>query len=206
MKRHLCRHCGLLLNMYAELRRHVETHATPSSDHHTYSLAPTAVVTCSDHAKRTKYACEKCGVTFGRWDNLQRHVRSVCSGSSRSSGSSHSRSRSSKETATYTCKKCGRNFNTRKDMFRHARTACTDVNEPPLPKRSKWQDTSPHLLVTEEAAIDPPALLPFSDTLSTELLDVVSEHWSTIRTSVSRGPIQCRYDYRLATLDTTVLR
>ena len=44
-----------------------------------------------------------------------------------------------------------------------------------------------------------------SDTLSTELLDVVRAHWSGITTHVSRGPLQCRYDYRLTTLDTTVL-
>ena len=42
-------------------------------------------------------------------------------------------------------------------------------------------------------------------TLSTEMLGVVRHHWSTIRTRVSRGPLQCRYDYRLTTLDTTVL-
>ena len=53
--------------------------------------------------------------------------------------------------------------------------------------------------------VDPPARLSFADTLSTELLDVVRAHWSTIRTRVSIGPLQCRYDYRLTTLDTTVL-
>ena len=37
------------------------------------------------------------------------------------------------------------------------------------------------------------------------MLDVVRAHWSTIRTRVSRGPLQCRYDYRLTTLDTIVL-
>ena len=30
-------------------------------------------------------------------------------------------------------------------------------------------------------------------------------YWSTIRACVSIGPVQCRYDYRLTTLDTTVL-
>ena len=36
-------------------------------------------------------------------------------------------------------------------------------------------------------------------------LDDVREHWSAIRSRVSRGPVQCRYDYRLTTLHTTVL-
>ena len=84
MKRHLCRHCGMALDMYAELRRHVESHSTPSVNEHSYSVAPPAAVPPSDHAKRTKYAC-KCNATFGRWDDLQHHVRSVCRLSSSSS-------------------------------------------------------------------------------------------------------------------------
>ena len=197
MKRHLCRHCGLAPDTYAELRRHVEGHSTPSVNQLSYSVAPPAAVPPSDHAKRTKYAC-KCDATFGRWDDLQNHVRFVC----RLSSSSSSR----KKTTVYTCTKCGRTFNKRGNLTRHARTTCTDVNEPPSPKRSNMEDTTPHHpLVTDEDPIDPPTRLPFADNLSTELLDVVRAHWSTIRTRVSRGPFQCRYDYRLTTLDTTVL-
>ena len=134
----------------------------------------------SDHAKKAKYVCEKCGVTFGRRDSLQHHVRTVCCRSSRISSSS----RSHKETTTYTCKKCERNFNKRDHLTRHAGTVYTDVNEPSLQKRSKWEDTTTHPLDTEEDPIESPARLPFSDTLSTELLDVVREYWSTIRTRV----------------------
>ena len=197
MKRHQCRHCGLAFDTCAELQRHVHSHlSTPSWGLHSYSMAPPTVVPPSDHAKRAKYACEKCGATFGRLDNLQRHVRSVCSSSS-----------SRRNTTVYTCKKCGRKFKRRYHLTIHARTACVDVTEPPVPKRSKREDTTPphHPLVTEEDPIQPPDRLPFSDTLSTELLDVVRAHWSTIRTHVWRGPLQCRYDYRLTTLDTTVL-
>ena len=68
------------------------------------------------------------------------------------------------------------------------------------------EDTTPHYpLVTDEDPIDPPARLPFADTLSTELLDVVRAHWSTIRTRVSRRPLRYRYDYRLTTLDSNSL-
>ena len=165
------------------------------------SVAQPAVMPSSDHAKKAKFVCNKCGVRFGRWDTLRRHVRNLCSHSSRSSSCSRSRR---ENTTTYMCKKCGRNFNTRKDMFRQTRTACGDVNEPQLPKISKWEHTTPPL-VTEENPIEPPARRPFSDTLSKELLDVVGEHWSTIRTRVSRGPVQCKYDYRVTTLDMTVL-
>ena len=200
MKRHICRHCGLAFDTCAELQRHVESHSTPSLDVHSYSVAPQAVGLLSDHAKRAKYVCEKCGAKFGRLDNLQRHVRLVCSSSSNSS----SRRRN---TTVYTCKKCGRNYERRDHLTRHTRTACTYVTEAPTPKISKREDTTPplHPLVTEEDPIEPPDRLPFSDILSKELLDVVRNHWSTIRTHVSRGPLQCRYDYRLTTLDTTVL-
>ena len=205
MKRHLCRHCGLARATYAELRRHVASHATPAVNEHSFSVAPPAVVPPSDHAKRTKYAC-KCDATFGKWDDLQHHVRVVCRLSS-------SRSSNRTKTTVYTCAKCGKNFNRPDNLTRHARTSCTDgvvvvvvVKKPPSPKRSKREDTTPHHpLVTDEDPIDPPARLPFADNLSTELLDVVRAHWSTVRTRVTRGPLQCRYDYRLTTLDTTVL-
>ena len=39
MKRHLCRHCGLALDTYAELTRHVASHLTPVVTEHTYSVA-----------------------------------------------------------------------------------------------------------------------------------------------------------------------
>ena len=150
MKRHPCLHCGLALNTFAVLRRHADTHATPSFDHNTYSLAPPAVVPSSNHAMITKYVCEKCG----RWDSLQHDVRYVCSGCSSSggsgngsgSGSGSSHSQSSKVIATSICKKCRWSFSTRKDIFRHTGNACTDVKEPPLPKCE--ENTTPHQLVT----------------------------------------------------------
>ena len=196
MKRHLCRHCGLALDTYAELRRHGESHSTPAVNEHSYSVAQAAAVPPSDHAKRTKYSC-KCDATFGRWDDLQHHVRSVCRLSSSSSR---------KKTTVYTCTKCGKKFVNRRNLTIHVRSMCTDVKEPPSPKRSNREDTTPHHpLVTHKDPIDPPARLPFADNLSTELLDVVRAHWRTVRTRVTRGPLQCRYDYRLTTLDTTVL-
>ena len=197
MKIHQCRHCGLAFDTCAELQRHVHSNrSTPSWGLHSYLVAPPTVVPHSDHAKRAKYACKKCGATFGRLDNLQRHVMSVCSSSRRR-----------RNTTVYTYKKCGRKFKRRRDLTRHARTACIDVTEQPVPKRSKREDTTPprHPLVTEEDPVEPPNRLHFSDTLSTEMLDVVRAHCSAIRTHVSRGPLQYRYDYRLTTLDTTVL-
>ena len=215
MKRHQCRHCGQVLDTYAALKRHLASHATPAVIEHTYSVAPPLdvprevprEVPPSEQAKRTKYSC-KCDATFDIWDDLQDHVRSVCRLSS-----SRSRSRSSssnrKQTTVYTCAKCGMTYNKRVNLTRHVRNECTaddDDTTPPSPKISIREDTTPnHPLVTDADPIDPPARLPFADNLSSELLDVVRAHWSTIRTRVTRGPLQCRYDYRVTTLDTTVL-
>ena len=215
MKRHQCRHCGQVLDTYAALKRHLVSHATPAVIEHTYSVAPPLdvprevprEVPPSEQAKRTKYSC-KCDATFDIWDDLQDHVRSVCRLSS-----SRSRSRSSssnrKQTTVYTCAKCGMTYNKRVNLTRHVRNECTaddDDTTPPSPKISIREDTTPnHPLVTDADPIDPPARLPFADNLSSELLDVVRAHWSTIRTRVTRGPLQCRYDYRVTTLDTTVL-
>ena len=212
MKRHQCRHCGQVLDTYAALKRHLVSHATPTVIEHTYSVAPPLdvprEVPPSEQAKRTKYSC-KCDATFDIWDDLQHHVRSVCRlSSNRSSSSSSSSNR--KQTTVYTCAKCGMTFTRRNDLTRHVRNACTadddDDTTPPSPKLSIREDTTPnHPLVTDADPIDPPARLPFADNLSPELLDVVRAHWSTIRTRVTRGPLQCRYDYRVTTLDTTVL-
>ena len=206
MKRHQCRHCGQVLDTYAALKRHLASHATPAVIEHTYSVAPPLdvprevprEVPPSEQAKRTKYSC-KCDATFDIWDDLQHHVRSVC----RLSSSSNR-----KQTTVDTCAKCGMTFNKRVNLTRHVRNACTadDDTTPPSPKISIREDTTPnHPLVTDADPIDPPARLPFADNLSSELLDVVRAHWSTIRTRVTRGPLQCRYDYRVTTLDTTVL-
>ena len=130
MKRHLCRHCGLALDTYAELTRHVASHLTPAVTEHTSSVAQPIEVPPSDQAKRTKYSC-KCDSTFERWDDLQHHVRSVCRLSSCSSSNR-------KQTTVYTCAKCGKNYNRLDNLTRHARTTCTGVvvKKPPLPKRS----------------------------------------------------------------------
>ena len=161
------------------------------------TVASPAAMPSNDHAKSATYMCEKCGATFGRRYHLQRHVRTVCTSSSSCRAN----------TTVYTCTKCERNFDRRWFLTRHERTACTIVNEPSSPNISKREEdtTRIHPLVTEEDTINPPARLPFPDALSTDLLDVVREHWSAIRTRVAKGPLQCRLNYRLTTLDTTVL-
>ena len=171
MKRHLCRRCGLALDSYAALRSHLASHPSPSANEHSYSIAPPGVLledlSQDDRTKKTKYSC-KCEATFERWNDLQHHVRTTC--------------RLKKKTKTFTCTKCGRNFVTRDYLTKHA---CD--KPPPLPPPPPSPPPPPlHPLVTDEDPVDPPERLPFDDNLSTELLDVVRAHWSSIRTRVSR--------------------
>ena len=94
--------------------------------------------------------------------------------------------------------RCGCSFDSQLLLSRHR---CVD---PPLLKRSKWENTMILSSLVEDP-IKPPERLPFSDALSTDLLDVVREHWSTIQSNIARGPIQTRYNYRMTTLDTSEL-
>ena len=74
-----------------------------------------------------------------------------------------------------------------------------------ITKRAKREDTIPrHPFITEDP-IDPPDRFPFLDALSTELLEVVRNNWSSIRSRVSRGTLQTRVNFRLCSLDTTTL-
>ena len=163
----MCRHCGETFEDYALLRRHLDSHATLSND----TTAPSS----REHTKT--HVCQNCGLSFGRRDSLQRHVRTSCG----------------------TCQKCGLSFGRRIDLKKHTRR-CSDG--PPVPKRPRVE-TSNVPIVGDP--IEPPDRLPFPDALSTDLLDVVREHWSTVRTRVARGPVQTRFNYRLTTLDTTAL-
>ena len=143
--------------------------STPSRDLLSYSVAPTTVVPPSDHTKRAKYACEKCGTTFGRLDNLQHHVRSVCSSSISSSIIISSSSSSSSSSSVL-------NSVLTSPSRQHQRDQKIEYTTPP-PTRYRGR------------SVEPPDRLPFSDTLSTELIDVVRAHLSAIRTHVSRGPL-----------------
>ena len=98
------------------------------------------------------------------------------------------------------CVVCGRSFGTRRDLAQHKRTVQCDPNGPPSPKRTTY-------VASEEALVEDPLEAPLdgavgNDVLSDELQQLVRQHWASIRTSVARGPVQSRYNYRLTTLDT----
>ena len=144
-------------------------------DSHATLSNDTTARSSSEHTKT--HVCQNCGLSFGRRDSLQRHVRTSCG----------------------TCQKCGLSFGRRIDLKKHT-SRCSDG--PPVPKRPRVETSNVPIV---EDPVEPPDRLPFPDALSADLLDVVREHWSTVRTRVARGPVQTRFNYRLTTLDTTAL-
>ena len=136
-----------------------------------------------------KYTCSKYNKVFARNYHLLRHIRTACNSTTTVSPPS-------------VCSKCGKVFANHRNLQRHE-TTC--VVSPPLPKRAKREDTTPRHPFISEDPIGPPDRFPFPDALSTDLLEVVRNNWSSIRTRVSRGPLQTRVNYRLTTLDTTDL-
>ena len=85
MRLHPCRHCGESFGTHTELRRHLRSHTTPSSDHTYSSTLPTSrtappsadhtYVQSSDITATGRYVCPGCGKYFSRRCNMLRHVR-----------------------------------------------------------------------------------------------------------------------------------
>ena len=122
---------------------------------------------------------------------MLRHTRTACKQSSTSGG----------DDGINVCDVCRRSFSTRHELIQHTRTVRCDPEGPPSPKRRVSAVASNDELV--EDPLEAPFEYPIgNDLLSDELLRVVRQHWVSIRTSVSRGPVQSRYNYRLTTLDT----
>ena len=99
----------------------------------------------------------------------------------------------------YTCERCGPAFSRRDSLTRHV-TRSND-GEPPVPKRSKL--TTERIPLMKDTVL-PPSRLPFSDDISSDLQDVVSEHWSITHPAVVRGP--ANQVQSPTTLDTNELR
>ena len=121
---------------------------------------------------------------------MLRHIRTACN------------STTTTVSPPSVCIKYGKVFANHYTLQRHV-TTC--VVSPPLPKRAKREDATPRHPFISEDPIVPPERFPFPDALSTDLLEVVRNNWSSIRTRVSRGPLQIRVNYRLTTLDTSIL-
>ena len=96
----------------------------------------------------------------------------------------------------YLCESCQHTFSTQKQLDRHKRVSSCHHTLHPEPKRQRVTPTLPPF---EDPVEQPP---PQEDS---DLQDVITENWSSIRSHVTRGPVQSRYNYRLTSLDTRSL-
>ena len=128
-----------------------------------------------EHLLTHRTVCRTSNRAFTRRANLLKH-KSVTAGD-------------------HSCESCRRTFSTRHTLKRHLRdTSCSQ----PLPPEPKRQRVSVH----EE---DPDDLIEPPPQQDSDLQDVLTEHWSIIRSHVARGRIQTRYNYRLENNDTRAL-
>ena len=121
-------------------------------------------------------ACSKCNRVFSRRAGLLAHKCKV---------------------GDYLCESCQHTFSTQKQLDRHKRETPCHHSLPPEPKRQRVTPTPPPF---EEDPVEQPPPQQDSD-----LQDVITENWSSIRSHVTRGPVQSRYNYRLTSLDTRCL-
>ena len=88
------------------------------------------------------------------------------------------------------CKVCQRSYSTQTKLTRHKRRTSCGHSLPPEAKRQKLMPPIEDLEVP-----------PLVDEYGSELQDVIIQHWGSIRTHASHGPVQSRYNIRLMTSD-----
>ena len=128
----------------------------------------------------TMHKCATCGRAFTRRTDLVRH-------------SSRCRPK------PFACDVCNSSFGRKQDLDRHKRTVqCGEPPQPgPAPKRRRIVAS-----LNEDPVLAPPVEHAANDELSSAIRDFVHENWASVRTHVVNGPVQTRYNRRLASLDT----
>ena len=101
----------------------------------------------------------------------------------------------------YLCNVCHSSFGRKRDLARHETTIrCGGPKKPEsAPKRRKIVE------YLHEDTATAPAAVPLVDELSVGLQEVIRDNWASIRTHVSREPVQTRFNQRLMTTDMRVL-
>ena len=130
------------------------------------------------------HGCRHCGERFEVYTALEEHVR----------------------THANACYKCNRVFTQPAWLLAHKCKvgdylceSCQHILStlPPEPKRRRVTPSPPPF--EEDPVEQPPPPPPQQDS---DLQDVITENWSSIRSLVTRGPVQSRYNYRLTSFDT----
>ena len=145
------------------------------------------------------HGCTTCGARFPTYDGLQEHLlthRTVCRTCNRAFAQRAKLLKHKCVTAgDHSCEYCRRTFSTRHTLKRHLQNTSCSQPLPPEPKRQR-------VSVQEE---DPDDLIEPPQQQDSDLQDVLTKHWSSIRSHVARGRIQTRYNYRLENNNTRTL-
>ena len=150
--------------------------------------------------KMKLHGCRHCGARFELYTALEEHVRThanACSKCNRVFTQPDRLLAHTCKVGDYLCESCQHTFSTQKQLDRHKRETSCHHSLPPEPKRRRVTPSPPPF---EEDPVEQPP--PQQDS---NLQDVITENWSSIRSHVTRGPVQSRYNYRLTSLDTRSL-
>ena len=125
------------------------------------------------------HTCATCGRAFTRREYLLKHA-SRC------------------RPKPFTCDVCHSGFTRKWDLDQHKRTVQCGGPPQPGPSAPKRR----RIASLDEDPLTPPPAGEAYDELSSDLQDAVRDNWGSIRTYVAQGPVQTRYNRRLASLDT----
>ena len=125
------------------------------------------------------HTCATCGRAFTRRDHLQRHA-SRC------------------RPKPFVCATCNSSFGRKQELDCHVKTVKCGGPPQPGPSAPKRR----RIASLDEDPLTPPPAGEAYDELSSDLQDAVRDNWGSIRTYVAQGPVQTRYNRRLASLDT----
>ena len=154
------------------------------------------------------HACRHCGEVFSSYSDLRQHLDSHASGHKCATcGRAFTRRANLQRHASgcrpkpFTCDVCHSGFTRKDNLDQHKRTVqCGSPPQPgPAPKRRRIAS------LNEDPVLAPP-IEQLDDELSSDLQDAVRDNWGSIRTYVTQGSVQTRYNHRLTSLDTRELQ
>ena len=154
------------------------------------------------------HACRHCGEVFPSYSDLRQHLDSHASGHKCATcGRAFTRRANLQRHASgcrpkpFTCDVCHSGFTRKDNLDQHKRTVqCGSPPQPgPAPKRRR-------IASLNEDPVLAPSIEQLDDELSSDLQDAVRDNWGSIRTYVTQGPVQTRYNHRLTSLDTRELQ
>ena len=157
----------------------------------------------------TQLNCRHCGEVFPSYPDLRQHLDShvqppighICTTCKKSfTRREYLLKHSSRcRPKPFACDVCDSSFGRKQELDRHKRTVqCGGPPQPgPAPKRRRIVAS-----LNEDPVLAPPVEHAANDELSSAIRDFVHENWASVRTHVVNGPVQTRYNRRLASLDT----